>query len=71
MKYTREKLIKAVKASILNSGKKNKDFARDAGMSPVQLSQFIHGHIDYVPTKILDMYDLKRVDTVTTHYEDK
>lgn len=71
MKYTREKLIKVIKAAIVSSGKSKKEFAKDAGISPVQLSQFIHGHIHYVPTKLLERYDLKRVDTVTTHYEDK
>ena len=60
MKYTKEKLKQAVIKEIQESGKGKTEYAKDIGLSPVQLSQFIGGHIEYVPQKILDHYGLKK-----------
>lgn len=60
MKYTKEKLVEAVIKEIQKSGMGKTAYAKSIGLSPVQLSQFLGGHIMYVPQKILDSFGLEK-----------
>ncbi len=60
MKYTKEKLREEVIKDIQKSGKGKTAYAKEIGLTPVQLSQFIGGHIEYVPQKILDRWGLEK-----------
>ena len=71
-KYTIDELREKIKEDIRVKRKSNKEFCAEARITPVQLSQFLGGHIVYVPKNILEHYGFeKKIEKVEITYVDR